>query len=154
MEKNYIEFYIDYEKELGIDYIDVIQQVVDNISWYDSVKNLSLLRDVDKVIFDNYIKDNRELLDEKIKDSVLREIEFLEDESSLDYFKSSLTTDNDLSIYSISIAEFNSYFDEKYNKIEEKKESDDEKENVEVNIENLNETEDYDEDELFKIEMF
>jgi hypothetical protein len=65
-----------------------------------------------------------------------------------------LTTDNDLSIYSISIAEFNSYFDEKYNKIEEKKENDDEKEKVEVNIENLNETEDYDEDELFKIEMF
>lgn len=154
LEKNYIEFYIDYEKELGIDYIDVIQQVVDNISWYDNVKNLSLLMDVDKVIFDNYIKDNRELLDEKIKDSVLREIEFLEDESSLDYFKSSLTTDNDLSIYSISIAEFNSYFDEKYNKIEEKKESDDEKENAEVNIENLNETEDYDENELFKIEMF
>lgn len=154
LEKNYIEFYIDYEKELGIDFIDVIQLVVDNISWYDSVKNLSLLRDVDKDIFDNYIKDNRELLDEKIKDSVLREIEFLEDESSLDYFKSSLTTDNDLSIYSISIAEFNSYFDEKYNKIEEKKENDDEKEKVEVNIENLNETEDYDEDELFKIEMF
>lgn len=153
LEKNYIEFYIDYKKEIGIEYIDVIQQVVDNISWYDNVKNLSLLREVDKTIFDNYIKDNRELL-EKIKDSVLREIDFIEDEISLDYFKNSLTMDKDLSIYNISIAEFNSYFDEKYNIIEEKKENDDEKENVEVKVENLNETEDYDEDELFKIEMF
>jgi len=153
-EKNYIEFYIDFEKELGLDLGNIIKLVVDNISWYDNVKNLSLLRNVNETTFDNYMNDNNELIFEKIKDSVLREIEFHDNENGLKYFKNSLTTDIDLSLYSISIAEFDSYFDEKYIKIEEKKDSDDGKEKVEVNIESLNETEDYDEDELFKIEMF
>ena len=153
-EKKYIEFYIDYEKELGLVLVDIIKSVINNISWYDSVKNLSLLRSVNEDIFDNYMKDNNELIHEKIKDSVLREIEFHDNENGLEYFQNSLATEIDLSLYSISVAEFDSYFDEKYMKIEEKKNNDDEKEKVEVNIENINETEDYDEDELFKIEMF
>ncbi|WP_299162056.1 restriction endonuclease [uncultured Tenacibaculum sp.] len=153
-EKKYIEFYIDYEKELELELVDIIELVVNNISWYDNVKNLTLLRSVNETTFDNYMKDNEELINEKIKDSVLREIEFHDNENGLEYFKNSLTTDIDLSLYSISIAEFDSYFDEKYIKIEDRKDSDDEKEKVEVDIEKINETEDYDEDELFKIEMF
>jgi hypothetical protein len=153
-EKKYIEFYIDYEKELGLELVDIIELIVNNISWYDSVKNLSLLRGVNETTFDDYMKDNNELIYEKIKDSILREIEFHDNENGLEYFKNSLTTDIDLSIYSMSIAEFNSCFDEKSIKIEDEKDGEDEKEKVEVNIENLNETDDYDEDELFKIEMF
>ena len=153
-EKKYIEFYIDYEKDLGLDLVNIIELVVNNISWFDSVKNLSLLRSVNESTFDDYMKDNNELIYDKIKDSILREIEFHDNENGLEYFNNYLTTDIDLSIYSISVAEFDSYFDEKYIRIEDKKDSDGEKEKVEVNIENLNETEDYDEDELFKIEMF
>lgn len=153
-EKKYIEFYIDYEKELGLELVDIIELVVKNISWYDNVKNLTFLRSVNEATFDNYMKDNDELINEKIKDSVLREIEFHDNKNGLEYFKNSLTTDIDFSLYSISIAEFDSYFDEKYIKIENKDDSDDEKEKVEVDIEKINETDDYNEDELFKIEMF
>lgn len=153
-EKNYIEFYIDYEKELDFDLNNIIKLVIDNMSWYDSVKNLSLLRSVNETIFDNYIKENNELINEKIKDTILREIEFHDNKNGLEYFKNSLTIENNLSLYSISITEFDSYFDEKHEEIKEKKDNGDVKEKVEINIENLNETEDYDEDELFKIEMF
>lgn len=153
-EKNYIEFYIDYEKELGLDLINIIKLVVANISWYDSIKNLSLLRSINEITFDNYMNDNNELIHEKIKDSVLREIEFHDNENGLEYFRNSLSADLELSIYNISISEFDSYFEEKYALLVEKRERKKDEEKVEINIENLNETEDYDEDELFKIDMF
>lgn len=153
-EKKYIEFYIDYYDKLDIDYLLVIQQVIDNISWYDSVKNLTLLREIDKDIFDNYLTENKAIIDEKIKDSIIKEIEFHQDERTLEYFKDSLNSETDLSIYSISLSEFESFFEEKQREIEEKKENDDEEKSVKVKVSDLEQIDNYNEDELFHIDMF
>lgn len=155
-EKKYIEFYLDYEDLIDIEFEFILNQVIENISWYDGVINLFILRDFNKSLFENFISNNLERYNNKIKDSIIKEIEFIGSKNGLDYFKSRLTRDFHLSKYTITMQEFEKFFKEKENKIIELEKSNEESKNLNVEIENIvekNDT-DFDEDTIFKIEMF
>lgn len=156
-ERKYIEFYSESKSKLKLNFDTILNQVVNNISWFDSVKNLSILRGVDKESFDKFNLENSDLLNDKIKDSIKRELEFVSTTDGLENLKSTLTSEYDLSIYSISLADFESDFEDRFQKIvEAEKIADNEKEKLDIEIEDLAEKEDeiYDEDEIFKLEMF
>ena len=117
---------------------------------------LFILRDFDKPLFENFVSQNLDRYNCKIKDSIIKEIEFIDSKNGLDYFKSRLSADFHLSKYTISIEEFGHYFEEKENKIIELEKSNEEAENLNIEIENIIEKNDdeFDEDTIFKMEMF
>lgn len=155
-EKKYIEFYLDHKDLINIDFEAILDQVIENISWYDGVKNLFILRDYDKQLFEKFVSTNLDRYNNKIKDSIIKEIEFIDSKDGLDYFKSRLTSDFHLSKYSITLQEFETYFEEKENKILELEKSEEESKNLSVDIEKITEKNDqeFNEDTIFKIEMF
>jgi hypothetical protein len=155
-EKKYIEFYLDHLDLIKIDFEVILDQVVENISWYDGVKNLFLLRDFNKSEFESFISNNLDRYNNKIKDSIIKEIEFIDSKNGLDYFKLRLSEDFHLSKYSISLQEFESFFEEKENKIKELEDSNEDSKNLNVEVENTVEKndEEFDEDSIFKMEMF
>jgi len=154
-ERKYLEFYAEFHDSVSIDFIQTLKQVIENISWYDSVENLSILREIDAGLFDSYLNENHEEVTEKVKDSIVREIEFNETEDSLRDFKSTFEIDSNLEIFSISYSEFESYFDEQETRIQEKIEEKEDEE-LDIKIESVVQTEieNYNEDNLFRIEMF
>lgn len=153
-EKIYIQFYINHiDKLLEIEFETVIDKVIENISWYDSVKNLYILRDYDNQRFMDYINNNLDRCSEKIKDCIVREIEFTDSESGLEYLKSDLETDFNLAKFSISLKEFDNFFEDKVNKIS-KKLKEEVTTNIEIQTESSIDDEEFDEDSIFKMEMF
>lgn len=155
-ERKYLEFYVEFKTNLKLNFIDILKKVINNISWFNSIKNLSILRKADEESFDKFKLENEALLNSKIKDSIKKELEFISTAQGLEYFKTNLSSESDLSLYSISLADFDSDFDDRYLKIEAEKQVDDEKEKLDIEIENLAEKEDeiYNEDEIFRLEMF
>lgn len=155
-EKKYIEFYLDHKALIDIEFESILDQVIENITWYDGVKNLFILRDFDQSLFENFVSNNLDRYNSKIKDSIIKEIEFISSKDELDYFKSTLTIDFNLSKYTIAIEEFETYFEEKEIKIIELEKTNEESKNLNVDIEKIVEKidEEFDEDSIFKMEMF
>ncbi len=156
-EGKYISFYREYYNKLNITLSPIISQVVENIRYYGNVKNLSLLSKIDQQVFNEYVQNNIEYIQEKITTVIKSEIDRKDTENSLSYFKTTLDSDEeDLSIFSISYSDFEEDFEEKRNKILEDKGVEIDEEPVEIEPESLINYEDeaFDEDELFKIEMF
>ena len=155
-EKKYIEFYLDYIDLIEIEFETVLEQIIENISWYDSMENLLLLREHDQVKFDDFISQNFIRYNEKVYDSILKEIEFINSRPSLDNFKIKLSNDVLINEYGISLNDFSAFFEEKENEIIELESSDDESQNLIVKVEDSSDKneDDFDEDSIFKIELF
>ncbi|MCU4188637.1 restriction endonuclease [Flavobacterium sp. HXWNR29] len=155
-EKKYIEFYLDHIDLIDIEFESILDQVIENISWYDGVKNLFILRDYNKSLFEKFVSNNLDRYNNKIKDSIIKEIEFIDSKDGLDYFKSILSVDFNLSKYTIPIEEFETYFEEKETKIIELEKTNEDSKNINVEIEKIVEKidEEFDEDSIFKMEMF
>ena len=152
-ERQYIEFYIEFKTELELKYEDILTQLISNISYFESVENLIFFKSVDEKSFKEVLNDNFELFNDKVSDSIQREIELIDSENNLHYFKDVRLADLNLSNYSISLEYFENQFIEKETKIREKEilnkieASPIEVEEIESNLE-------FNEDELFRIEMF
>ena len=155
-EKKYIEFYLDHIDRIDIEFLTILDQVIENFSWYDGVKNLFILRDYDELLFETFVSNNLHRYNNKIKDSIIKEIEFIDSKDGLDYFKSRLFTDFNLSKYTITMKEFETYFVEKEIKIIELEKNKEDSKNLNVDIEKIFEKtdEEFDEDSIFKMEMF
>lgn len=148
-QRKYIFFFIEYQEEIKIKYLDLIDNIVKNIIIYDHVNNLTLLRDIDEDVFDRYIFRNKKLIFEKIKNSIINEFELLENELDQKYFVDSFYSENVLSIYNLNASEFGDYLNIEEDKIElipklQRK----------IKTDNNDYLEYYDASELFNIDMF
>ena len=152
-ERQYLEFYIEYNDELGLNYQDILLQVISNISYFESVENLMLLKSIDENIFEETLNNNFELLNDKVTDSIKREIEISDNESNLNYFRDVRLTELNLSKYSISLREFESYFAEKEYKLREKA-TNEEVKHTSIEIEEIETEIDFNEEELFQLQFF
>jgi hypothetical protein len=152
-EREYLEFYIEYNKELRLNYQDILLQVISNISYFESVENLMLLKSIDENIFEETLNNNFELLNDKVIDSIKREIEVSDNESNLHYFRDVRLAELNLSRYSISLRDFESYFLEKEFKLRDK-ETNEEVKQTPIEIEEIETEIDFNEDELFQLDFF
>ena len=155
-ERKYLQFYKEYEKKLSIIFINLIHQVFENMSWFGSMDNLQLLEEINKNEIEEYIQNNREFTQSKISNTIKREIEFLDTDDSLDYFKDRIdSNENTLKRFTISISDFDSDFKIKRTEIAQKET---EKENKVPEIKPIeiieSEIENFDVDQIFKLEMF
>ncbi len=89
-EKNYLEFYQEYYDKLSLDYTNVTRQVFENMSWFGSVENIEILEKINKEEFEKYKSTNEEFIQEKLSDTIRREIEYSDTEDSLEYLKNRL----------------------------------------------------------------
>ncbi|MDR6760271.1 hypothetical protein J2Y38_000450 [Flavobacterium sp. 2755] len=153
-ERKYLEFYLEFEKELKLDYKEVLNELISNISHFESVENLIFSKAVDEKIFEDVLSNNLQLINNKVNDSVKREIEIIDSKNNLHHFRDVRLANLNLSLYSISIAEFDNFFNDKEIKIIEKEKLKLEQPLPEV--EGVEEEYDlnFDEDELFKLELF
>jgi len=151
-ERKYFEFYVKFRKELELNYRSILLETISNISYFESVENLIFLKSVDEEIFDEVVDDNLELFNDKVSDSIQREIEIIDSENNLHYFRDVRLTNLNLSRYSISIREFDDFFNEKENKIKEKQEQ--QSVQVSIEVEEIETDSCFDENEIFKLELF
>lgn len=152
-ERKYLEFYVEFNTQLGLDYRSILLQVISNISYFESVENLFFLKSVDENIFDEVLNNNFELLNDKVSDSIQREIEITDSENNLHYFKDVRLAELNLSHYSISLSEFESYFTDKESKLRDK-EKHEEAQHASIIIEEIEPDTDFDENELFQMHLF
>lgn len=153
-ERKYIQFYSEYHKQLDIEYNSLINKVASNINWIESVENFMKLKSIKEKSFKKYVEKNNKELSNKIQNSIRKEIEFHDNSDYLLDFKDSLNDKFDLSMFSISISEFDSYFDERLDEIEKQEKNKKEKLDIEIHDVEVSDNDDFDEDEIFKIELF
>ena len=55
-EKMYIQFYLDFHRQLKMDYITLLENLIDNISWMENAKNITLLSDYDPELYDKTLQ--------------------------------------------------------------------------------------------------
>ncbi len=154
-EKRYIQFYKEYQKKLDIEFDSLINKVASNISWYESVENFMELKSINENPFKEFVNEHKEELNLKIQESIQKEIEFRDDADDLIEFKKNLNYKFDLSMFSISITEFDSYFENRLGEIEEEEKNKNEEE-LDIEIAGVEESDNdsFDENEIFKIELF
>jgi hypothetical protein len=153
-ERKYIQFYKEYHKHLDVDYDSIINKVAVNIDWIEGVENFMELKSIKEKSFKKYLEQNNAELNNKIQNSIRKEIEFYDNSYQLLDFKDRLNDKYDLSMFSISIREFDSYFDERLNEIKEKEKIKEEKLDIEIHDVETSDNDEFDENEIFKIELF
>lgn len=150
-QKNYIEFYIENQKDIDIEFDLLLMNSMDNIGFFEGVKNFMLLESINKKQFQSFIKSNASTFNEKVSSSIIRQIETIDSEDSLNYFKNVTLAQLKLSQYSISLSEFDDYFTEREDLIKERHEQE---VSLDVEEEEQDDAKMFDEDEIFKLEMF
>lgn len=153
-ERKYIQFYKEYHKYLDIDYDSLINKVALNIDWIEGVENFMELKSIKEKSFKKYVEQNNAELNNKIQNSIRKEIEFYNNSDHLFDFKDRLNEKFDLSMFSISANEFDRYFDERLDEIKEQEKIKEEKLDIEIHDVEKSDNEDFDENEIFKIELF
>lgn len=155
-ERHYLEFYKEYYHKLSLNYTNITQQVFENMSWFGSVDNIEILEEINKEEFDIYKSTNEEFIQEKLSDTIRREIEFSDTEDSLEDFKGRLDYSSGvLAKFTLSVFDFDSDFKLRRNEIADKSEPEEGKKATDLeHIKIIGDDEDFKIDEIFKIEMF
>lgn len=156
IERNYLEFYKEYYDRLSLNYTNITQQVFENMSWFGSVDNIEILEDINKEEFEIYKSTNEEFIQEKLSDTIRREIEFSDTEDALEDFKGRLDYSSSvLSRFTLSVSDFDNDFKIRKNEIIDKAEPENKKGTTDLeHIDVVSDDDDFNVDELFRIEMF
>lgn len=153
-ERKYIQFYKEYHQKLDIEYDALLNKVASNIDWIEGFENFMELKSIKEKSFKEFVKLNNVDLYSKIHNSILKEIEFFDNSDYLLDFKDSLNDKFDLSMFSISVRKFDSYFDERLEEIKEQEKIKKEKLDIEIHAVENSDNDNFDENEIFKIELF
>lgn len=159
-EKKYIKFYSKYKEHLSIPIEVFFTNMLDNISWFGNIKNFTSLDSISP-LFKDFIKENQEMVNEKIENAINKEIEFSSSKSALENFKEKLDDELD-SINSISKIDYDALVeciqkktDEFEISMSDKADGSDSKiEMDEISAQKDINDDIFDENEYFRIELF
>ncbi|MBN2893092.1 MAG: restriction endonuclease [Bacteroidales bacterium] len=157
-EKKYISFYSNFKDKLSISIYSIIENVFNNITWFENVRNFTSLKSISELAFSDFVKSNQAAIDDKLSSAIKKDIEFSDTKSSLEELKFELEDEieNLKNITSFHWEDVSEEIDDKISDIEEMKKEEVKKElskdNIDKNV--LKNDSDFDEDEYFKIELF
>lgn len=159
-EKRYIAFFATFSDKISIKYETLIENVFNNITWFDNVKNFISLKTISESSFNDFINNNQEVIDKKLSSAVMKDIEFSDDTYSLNELKSNLEYEID-KLKSVCTYDWDLINEEIDNKISELEQvndmnsnENDELESAEIEDNSSKKENEFDEEEYFKIELF
>lgn len=155
-ERNYLEFYQEYYDKLSLDYTNVTQRVFENMSWFGSVENIEILEEINKEEFEKYKSTNEEFIQEKLSDTIRREIEYSDTEDSLEHLRNRIDYSSSvLARFTLSISDFDNDFQIRKNEIIEENVPEEEDKTTDLeHIEIVGDDEVFNIEEIFRMEMF
>lgn len=156
-EKKYIRFIKSFKDNLAVNFRNLITTIFNKISWFDNVQNFFSIRELDEKTFDAYVLENKSALEEKITNTIDKEIEFYETKEELDDLSLEISSTSEVieNITNINMSFYDKIIDEKIQTIN--LDSKTKKEITELDFDDYerdNDEIEFNEDEFFKDEFF
>jgi Restriction endonuclease len=156
-ERKYIEFVRIFRNKMKIEFNDLLNKVFKKIDIFENIKNFFSLKQIDNDLFSSYIDTNEQKLEEKIYDTLDKEIENSDNKQYLENLKFDISDNRDSieMLENLDLSYFDRAIDIKIRDIQSSEDSLTKGDDIEVEeYEEEKGFENYNGDDLFKEALF